>query len=86
MVKKTNNSTQIRNKAHLTKILNLLGPGLNLSVDNVNMIAFFGRDTTIAEAKKFAKQHQCDFIENDRPPNDFTGVFIRAYSKKETDE
>ena len=68
---------------HLAEILDRLGPGLTLDVDHVCTIAFFGRDDTVAEANKFAKQHQCGFRRRDGPPDEILGTFFRAYAKLE---
>ena len=63
----------------LTEILDKLGPGLRLEIDDLWLARAFGYDAAARQrAEEFAKDHHCGFIYNARTCG---GIFIRAYFK-----
>ena len=63
---------------HLRKILDLLGPGLQLELDKAAFPTFFGGeigvDSAEVEAARFADANDCCFVSDGK-----TAKFSRAY-------
>jgi len=74
---------QEQTQARLKGILDRIGPGISLMVDDRFMAAAFGEKTIVTEAKQFADANHCTFrYEPGNHHGDGTGYFGRAYSKK----
>lgn len=70
-------------RARLKGILDLIGPGMSLTVDDRFLAAAFGSETPTVEAEQFARQNQCAFrYEPGNHHGDGAGVFGRAYAKR----
>ena len=73
-----------KNQARLAEILDRLGRGLRLHVDQNTLVANFGRKNMLVAAKEFAKLHRCGFIQLEGGhPDKIVGMFFRAYAKRE---
>ena len=78
--------TQDQVQARLQDILDRIGPGMWLSVDDRFLVAAFGHESTSKKAEKFAHHNQCAFrFERGAQRGDGTGLFGRAYTKKNVD-
>ena len=78
--------TQDQSQVRLQGILDRIGPGMWLSVDDRFLVAAFGRESTSKKAEEFAHQNQCAFkYEPGVQHGDGTGRFGRAYTKKNVD-
>ena len=75
--------TSGQTRDRLKSILDRIGPGLNLSVDDRFLIAAFGNEDTVTKAEQFARDNHCAFrYESGKNRGDGRGVFGRAYPKK----
>ncbi len=73
-------------QARLKAILDQLGPGASLHIDDHWMAASFGRDDVQQIAESFAEQNHCLFrYEPGAHHGDGFGIFGRAYFTRESD-
>ena len=75
--------TRQQTQQRLLGILNRIGPGLELTVDERFLIAAFGDMPPYLAADSFAKENNCGFAF--RPAQhygDGQGIFFRAYTKE----
>ncbi len=74
---------QEQTRTQLSTILDQLGPGMWLRVDDRFLSAAFGKKDKSTEAERFAKDNNCSFqYETGHAHGDGTGVFGRAYTKE----
>ena len=70
-------------RGRLKGILDRIGPGLDLSVDDRCLSAAFGNEDTTTKAEQFAHDNHCVFrYESGKFHGDGVGFFGRAYFKK----
>ncbi len=67
----------------LERMLDLIGPNMWLTLDEVGLVRYFGRQDPLTAASDFALEHGCFFLV-DRPPVRF-GRFGRAFYKPTED-
>ena len=66
-------------RGNLKEILDRIGPGMWLNVDDRVLSAAFGLDATSDEATEFARRNQCAFRYKRGPAYGGMGEFGRAY-------
>ena len=64
-------------------MLELIGPNMWLTLDEVGLVRYFGRQDPLTAARDFALEHGCFFLV-DRPPVR-SGRFGRAFYKPTED-
>ena len=70
-------------RERLKGILDRIGPGLDLSVDDRFLTAAFGDEDTTTKAEQFAHDNDCAFrYEPGKIRGDGVGFFGRAYPKE----
>lgn len=70
-------------RERLEAILDLIGPGISLVVDETVLDSAFGHQDIVAKAKKFANDNQCAFrYEKENADHDGIGYFGRAYYRE----
>ena len=70
-------------RVRLRGILDRIGPGLDLSVDDRFLVAAFGGEDTTTKAEQFAHDNHCAFrYKPGKYHGDGIGFFGRAYVKK----
>ncbi len=75
--------TREQTRGRLKGILDRIGPGLDLSVDDRFLVAAFGDEDTTTKAEQFAHDNHCAFrYEPGKSRGDGIGFFGRAYPKK----
>ena len=67
----------------LERMLELIGPNMWLTLDEVGLVRYFGRQDPLTAASDFALEHGCFFLV-DRPPVR-SGRFSRASYKPTED-
>ena len=70
-------------RENLKAILDLIGPGISVRVEQTVLVHAFGRQDMIAKAEQFAQDNQCAMrYEKDSTYADGIGHFGRAYYRE----